>query len=162
MAVHDLNGHRRGSAAPSTSSRRYIDVEVRNVETRLSPVFEYLLSLYTGADDELHGAAKGTQKTEVEALLSTAVQDSLKAARGGFLDAQTLLLDALFFAWVKDMTIAIQCDPFLARSKWRLSTRMFVSLVKDAGLECHLKRKLHSVPEHAFQHLTTELLPHER
>ena len=179
MAVHFLldYGDRRGSvAAASTSGHRHVvdvDVEVVNLEMRLSPVFEYLLSFFTRAeedDGEVDGGGgageeekkkeneASRREEEIRALLSSAVQDALEEARGGFLDAHALVLDALFFAWVKDMPIAIPCDPFLARAKWKLSTNLFASLVKGAGLESHLKQKLRNVLEHVFQHLAAELL----
>lgn len=131
-------------------------MDVANLEIRLSPVFEYLLS-FNLSYDEVDCTVKAAQEENLRVLLSSTLKVALETARGGFLDAHTLVLDALFFAWVKSMRIVVPCDPFLARGKWRLSTDMFVSLVKDAGLEGDLRQKLRNVPEDVFTQLAAEL-----
>ena len=144
--------------AVSTSGWRYVEVDVANLEKRLSPVFEYLVHFSLADAPKDSGAAQTkAQEEDVRKLLSSAVQGALRAAHGGFLDAHALVLDALFFAWVECMPMVTPCDPFLARGRWRLSTDLFVSLVKDAGLEGDLERKLRNVPEHALQYLAAEL-----
>lgn len=156
MAVNVLVSDCRGSAAASTSGRRYVDVDVANLEIRLSPVFEYLLS-FNLSYGEVDCPVKAGQEEKLRDLLSSTVEVALETARGGFLDAHTLVLDALLFAWVQSTRIAVPCDPFLARGKWRLSTDMFVSLVKNAGLEDNLRQKLRNVPKDAFTRLAAEL-----
>mmetsp|Transcript_22597 Transcript_22597/g.55805 ORF Transcript_22597/g.55805 Transcript_22597/m.55805 type:complete len:1024 (-) Transcript_22597:142-3213(-) len=134
--------------------KRGIDVEVANLEKRLCAVFE-LLRCFTPPRG--HGGAEVLEE-EVRIVVSSAVKDAMEAARGGLHDAQALVLGALFFAWVKDMpSVAVPCEPFLVHSKWKLSTDLFVSLVKDAGLEGDLRRQLKNIPEHASRKLAVEL-----
>ena len=144
-----------GSKRSTSSYKRGVDVDVANLEKRLGAVFEYL-RYFTPPGG--HGGAEEQLEEEVRAVVSSAVKDAMEAARGGFHDARALVLGALFFAWVKDMpSVAVPCDPFLAHSRWKLSTDLFVSLVKDAGLEADLRRQLQNIPEHASRKLTVAL-----
>ena len=132
------------------SGRIHVDVEAANVEKRLAPVFEYLNRYLPSSDDDGNG--------EIGDALHAAVKDAIDAARGGLRDARSLVFSALFFAWVASTPIVAPRDPFLATSKWKLPTGLFVLLVKKSGLEQNLRAKLRDdVPPHVSKYLDAEL-----
>ena len=110
---------------------RYVDVGVVNLETRLGPLFEYLRYRSGACEDD---GGRPDDDEETLDVVASAATDALEAARGGSHDAKELLMDALFFAWVSSVpSVAVPCDPFSARSKWRLSTKQFVKRRRARG-----------------------------
>lgn len=137
---------------------RYVDVGVVNLETRLGPLFEYLRYRSGACEDD---GGRPDDDEETLDVVASAATDALEAARGGSHDAKELLMDALFFAWVSSVpSVAVPCDPFSARSKWRLSTKQFVKAATSAGLRRELRKKLRATPNHVYPRLAAELSEH--
>ena len=157
MGLHFSEGDRNRYTAANTTGGRYVQLDAVNLEGRLNAAFEYLNYFVPVAVDISSSTVKEAWREKHRNLFLSAVKDALEAARGGLFDARNLVLDALFFAWVKDMPVVVPCDPFLACRKWRISTHLFAWLVKELGLEANLKHKLHSIPELAYRHLALEL-----
>ena len=72
----------------------------------------------------------------------------LEAWRGGFSDTKSLLFDALFFAWVNRMSLAVHDDCFLEKVGWKLTTTQFARAVEALGVEELLLVKLGDVREY--------------
>jgi hypothetical protein len=124
------------------SNMKEADVDVLNVERRLAPWFEY----------SHRRAAESGGKTATLSL-----DNIFEATRGGFRNTESLLFDALFFAWANRMSLAVQQDYFSERAGWKLSTTQFARAVEALGFEELLLVKLGRIPPHMARHLMAEL-----
>mmetsp|Transcript_7760 Transcript_7760/g.34209 ORF Transcript_7760/g.34209 Transcript_7760/m.34209 type:complete len:834 (-) Transcript_7760:2201-4702(-) len=140
--VHQSNEYHQSYFLALVSDMKQADVDGTNCERRMAPWFDYLR----------RHASESSGKTATLSL-----GNILEASRGGFRDTKSLLFDALFFAWVNQMSLAVHDDCFLDKVGWKLTTTQFARAVEVLGVEKLLLVKLGDVPQYIARHLKAEL-----